>query len=164
MSNSAPNPTKRSRWMDWKPKARILAESAESEPTKPSKPGSVGFEGAPSAKSPEIEAGADPADVERASGVLNLAGVRIMRLDRISTIGLWSDFDGPEVRAALRVLGMEGLSIRYLDGDRVPMLYKVRRVGGEPVPMNVLTEMEREPANPWTVRDRMLRGMGWWRS
>jgi hypothetical protein len=62
MSTTAPNPAKRSRWSDWKPKARILADSAESEPTKPSKPGFVGFEGATSAQTPEIEAGPDPAD------------------------------------------------------------------------------------------------------
>ena len=32
---------------------------------------------------------------------------------------------------------------------------------GEPVPMNVLAEMERQPAEPWKVRDRMLNEMGW---
>jgi hypothetical protein len=53
--SSAPSPAKQSRWMDWKPKARIMADSAESEPSKPSKPGSEGFEGAIPAKSPEIE-------------------------------------------------------------------------------------------------------------
>jgi hypothetical protein len=41
------------------------------------------------------------------------------------------------------------------------MRYKVRRVEGEPVPMNVLAEMERRPAEPWKVRDRMLYEMGW---
>ncbi|MCC6486391.1 MAG: hypothetical protein IT364_02745 [Candidatus Hydrogenedentes bacterium] len=51
----------RSRWMDWKPKARMLAETAESEPTKPSKPGFVGFEGATSKESPGIEALNTPA-------------------------------------------------------------------------------------------------------
>jgi len=56
MSTTAPSPVKRSRWMDWKPRPRILADSAESEPTKPSKPGSVGFEGDTSAKATEIQA------------------------------------------------------------------------------------------------------------
>jgi hypothetical protein len=41
------------------------------------------------------------------------------------------------------------------------MRYKVRRVEGEPVPMNVLAEMERAPAEPWEVRDLMLNEMGW---
>jgi hypothetical protein len=59
--------------MDWTPKAQILAETAESEPTKPSKPGFVGFEGTTSAESPEIEAGPDPAELARASVVLNRA-------------------------------------------------------------------------------------------
>jgi hypothetical protein len=164
--------------MDWKPKARILADSAESEPTKPSKPGFVGFEGATSVQSPEIEAGPDPAELARACGVLNRAGVRIMALEGGATIGVWSDLDRPEVRAALRTFGSDRLPLRYLDGDSVPMRYKLRRVEGEPVPMNVLAEMERRQADlmegrdpmedrgpiegthPWKVRDRMLNEMG----
>ena len=149
--------------MDWKPKARILADSAESEPTKPSKPGSVGFEGATSAESPEIEAGPDPAELARASAVLNRAGVRIMALEGGATIGVWSDLDGPEVRAALRTFGSDRLPVRYLDGARIPMRYKVRRVDGEPVPLNVLAEMERHPADPWKVRKQMLAQMKWTR-
>ena len=157
MSTTAP----RSRWMDWKPKARILADPAESEPTKPSKPGFVGFEGATSAESPEIEAGPDPAELARASAVLNRAGVRIMAFEGGATIGVWSDLDGPEVRAALGTFGSDRLPVRYLDGAGVPMRYKLRRVEGEPVPMNVLAEMERHPAEPWKVRDRMLNEIGW---
>jgi hypothetical protein len=147
--------------MDWTPKARILADTAESEPTKPSKPGSVGFEGATSAESREIEAGPDPAEMARASAVLSRVGVRLMALEGGTTIGLWSDLDGPEVRAALRTFGSDGLPVRYLDGAGVPMRFKVRRVEGEPVPTNVLAEMERQPAEPWKVRDRMLKEMGW---
>jgi hypothetical protein len=67
--------------------------------------------------------------------VLNRAGVRIMRLDGAFTIGVWSDLDGPDVRTALRVLGMDGLPVRCLDGADIPMRYKARRVEGEPVPM-----------------------------
>jgi hypothetical protein len=54
----------RNRWMVWKPKARILADSAESEPTKPSEPGSVGFEGAAYVGLSEIEAELATADLE----------------------------------------------------------------------------------------------------
>ena len=50
------NAAKRSRWMDWNPNARILADSANREPTKPSKPGSVGFVGATPGNSRKIEA------------------------------------------------------------------------------------------------------------
>ena len=57
------NQTKRSRWMDWQPKARITADSAESEPTKPSKPGFVGFEGATPGQSPIIRAEHNPLEV-----------------------------------------------------------------------------------------------------
>ncbi len=128
---------------------------------KPSKPGSVGFEGATSAESPEIEAGPDPAELARASGVLNRAGVRILRLEGGATIGVWSDLDGPEVRSALRAFGSDRLPVRYLDGAGIPMRRKLRRVEGAPVPMNVLAEMERHPADPWKARDRMLTEMGW---
>ncbi len=73
------------------------------------KPDSVVFVGATSAESPKIEAGPDPAELARASAVLNRAGVRIMALEGGATIGVWSDLDGPEVRAALRTFGSGGL-------------------------------------------------------
>jgi hypothetical protein len=97
----------------------------------------------------------------RAGAVLRNAGVRIMPLQDGTTIGIWSDFDGPEVRAALRTFGSERLPVRYLDGAGVPIRYKVRWVEGEPVPPNVLAEMEQHSAEPWEVRDRMLNAMGW---
>src|ERR1039458_5035764 len=78
MSTPTPHPASRSRWMNWKPEARILADTAESEPTKTSETDSVVFVGATSAESPEIEAGPDPEKLARASAVLNLAGVRIL--------------------------------------------------------------------------------------
>jgi hypothetical protein len=147
--------------MDWKPKAQILEDRAESEPTKTSETDSVVSVGATSAECPEIEAGPDPAELARASAVLNRAGVRIMALEGGATIGVWSDLDGPEVRAALRTFGSDRLPVRYLDGAGVPMRYKLRRVDGEPVPINVLAAMEQHPAEPWKVQDRMLNEMGW---
>jgi hypothetical protein len=107
--------------MDWKPKARIFADSTESEPTKPSELGSVGFEGAASSESPKIETEPALADLAHASAVLNRAGVRIMRLEGQFVIGVWSDLDSPEIRATLRTLDM----------DRLPMRYKLRRVESE---------------------------------
>jgi hypothetical protein len=147
--------------MDWSLKRPIFADSAESEPTKPSKPGSVGFEGATSNESPKIEAEPEPVELARATGVLSRAGVRIMEIEGVTTIGLWSDLDGPDVRKALRVFKSNRLPVLYLDGVGVPLRYKLRRVEGEPVPMSVLAEMERQPADPWNVRDRMLKEMGW---
>jgi hypothetical protein len=147
--------------MAWKQKVPILADSAESGPTKPSKPGSVGFEGATSGESPRIEAEPEPVELARASAVLHHAGVRLMQVESVTTIGVWSDLDGPDVRKALRVLGSNRPPILYLDGVGVPMRYKLRRVEGEPVPMNVLIEMERQTADPWNVRDRMLKEMRW---
>jgi hypothetical protein len=84
-----------------------------------------------------------------------------MALEGGATIGVWSDLEGPEVRAALRALGSEKLPVRYLDGAGIPMRYKLRRVKGEPAPMSVLAEMERQQAAPWEVRDRMLIEMAW---
>ena len=161
MSTTVASPVKRSRWLDWTPKTHISADSAEGGPTKPSKPGSVGFVGATSVESPEIHIEPDPAELARASAVLNRAGVRLMQLDGVTTIGIWSDLDGPEVRKALRVFGSDGLPVRYLDGAAVPMRYKLRRVEGEPVPQSVLLEMERSLREPWKVRDRLLQEMGW---
>ena len=103
----------------------------------------------------------DPAELARASAVLNQAGVRIMALEGGATIGVWSDLDGPEVRAAVRAFGSDGPPVRYLDGACIPMRYKLRRVEGEPVPLSVLTEMEQHPAEPWKVRDRKSNEMGW---
>lgn len=120
------------RWLNWQPTKPILADTTESEPTKPSIPGSVGFEGAKPEESPKIEA--HPADIAHASELLNRRGVRIMNLAGGVTIGIWSDLDGPEIRAALRVLEMQERPIRYLDGPGVPIRYKVRRVSGEPGP------------------------------
>jgi hypothetical protein len=147
--------------MDWKPKAPVLANSAWSEPTKPSKHGSAGFDGATSAESCEAAPDPGPAELARASAVLRRSGIRLLQLEGITTVGIWSDLDGPSVRAALRIFGSAWLPIRYLDGAGVPMRFKLRLVEGEPVPLNVLSEMERQSAAPWSVRDRMLQGMGW---
>jgi hypothetical protein len=103
-----------------------LGGTAEGEPTKPSKLGFVGFEGATSAESPKIEVGPDPAELARASAILNRAGVRIMALEGGATIGVWSNLDGPEVRAALRTLGSDRLPVRYLDEAGISMRYKMR--------------------------------------
>ena len=140
------------RWLEWEPKTRILADTAASEPTKPSIPGSVGFEGGNSGESPKIEA-----HLAHASDLLNRRGVRIMPLADGLTIGVWSDLDGPEIRAALRVLEMDQRPVRYLDGAGIPIRYKTRRVAGEAVPLNVLAEMEAKPEQPWLVRDRLFK-------
>jgi hypothetical protein len=80
-----------------------------------------------------------------------------MRVDGAFAIGVWSDLDGQDIRNALRVLESDQLPVRYLDGRGIPNRYRSRQVGGEAVPANVRTEMEKEPAEPWKVRDRMLR-------
>lgn len=69
MSTPALNPPRRSRWLDWQPKGRILGDLARSEPTKPTKPhpdateqGFVGFVGAIPRESSKIAA-APPASL-----------------------------------------------------------------------------------------------------
>jgi hypothetical protein len=161
VSATAAGTAKRSRWLDWTPKGEISGDLAGGEPTKPSKPGSVGFVGATSAESPEIDAAPNPAELSRASAVLSRAGVRLIHLDGMTTVGIWSDLDGPEIRKALRTFGSHELPVRYLDGADVPTRYKMRRVDGEPVPMNVLAEMQRQQDEPWKIRDRMLQEMRW---
>lgn len=134
-----------------------MADSATIGPSKPSTPGYVGFDGATHDESGEIATEPDSAEVAGASVILNQAGVRIMWLGGQFVIGVWSDLDTPSVRSALRILGLNRLPIRYLDGAAIPMRYKLRRVDGDPVPTMVLNEMERRPVNPWNVRDRMLK-------
>lgn len=137
----------RSRWLDWKPKARILENSAENEPTKPSKPGSVGFVGATLTNPPKIEAEQDPAadrgggdrgagdrggghlggaESGRPSVLLDLTGCRLIRLDDVFTIGIWRDLDAPELRGAIAVAGLVNLPVRFLDEDDLPERYRVR--------------------------------------
>jgi hypothetical protein len=96
-----------------------------------------------------------------ANSLLNREGVRILDLEVGLAIGVWSDRDGPHIREALRLVGLEELPVQYLDGDNVPDMYKDRDVDGEPVPMAVLRAMEAEPDQPWTKRDQMLAEMGW---
>jgi hypothetical protein len=137
----------------------FLAKWANTPPADPAiaPPRSVLASVAATQADPEL----DPSELARASAVLNRAGVRLMALEGCATIGVWSDLDGPEVRAALRTYGSDGLPVRYLDGAGVPIRYKLRRVKGEPVPMSVLAEMERQAAEPWNVRARLLKEVRW---
>lgn len=108
-------------------------------------------------------------EIDRATALLNLMGVRIMKLKRIFpragdgvfAVGVWADLDGPEIRAALRTLRMEPMPVRYLEGAGIQARYKLRQVKGEPIPTNVLSEMGAAPGEPWKVRDQMLNEMRW---
>jgi hypothetical protein len=100
-------------------------------------------------------------EITRAWRVLNDAGVRLMKLDGKVVVGIWSDLDGPEIRAALGILGSGDLEVCYLDGFNVPDRFKLRRVAGEPVPLNVLAEMERHLESPWKIGDKLLEEVKW---
>jgi hypothetical protein len=148
--------------MKWKPK-RISANPAETEHPKPAEPRFVGFEGATSAESAVIEAGAYATELAGARSILKKFGVRIMSAAQSVSVGVWSDLDGPELRAALADVKLDRLPLRYLDSRGVPLPYKVRAVEGDPIPLSVLLEMERQAAEPWKIRDRMLSEMCWQR-
>jgi hypothetical protein len=94
----------------------------------------------------------DDRNFVRARSILNQAGVRKFETNGFMTIGLWSDLDGPPLRAALKALGLGSVPVRYLDGTSVPSGLKLRRVIGEPVSLCTLLEMEQS-AEPWKVRD-----------
>jgi hypothetical protein len=101
-------------------------------------------------------------EFDRAHQVLGEAGVRLMEIDGRFTIGIWSDLDSPTLRDASRVFHPEGMPpVCYLDDAGSPIQYKLRSVEGEPVPLRVLAEMQRNPSEPWKARDRMLKEMGW---
>jgi hypothetical protein len=69
----------------------------------------------------------DSAELTRASAILSWAGMRLMELNGVTTVGLWSDLDCPEIRRALRVFGSGDLPVRYVDGPGIPVRYKLRR-------------------------------------
>jgi hypothetical protein len=101
-------------------------------------------------------------DTDRASALLSWAGERLMEIDGVMIVGIWSDLDCSEIRDALRVFGSGEAPVKYLDGPGVSDKYKLRRAVGEPVPMDVLVEMERHPKAPWEIRDAMLGKIGWY--
>jgi hypothetical protein len=103
----------------------------------------------------------DLAEITRANRVLGAAGVHLMELDGVPTVGVWSDLDGPEIREALKIRESGNWPVRYLDGEGIPARHKVRAVDGEPVLLSALRAMQRNPAEPWKVRDRMLNELGW---
>lgn len=60
--------------------------------------------------------------------VMNLCGARIIRLGSELKVGLWSDVDGPEIRAAIDTLGMSELQVIHLETAAVDFNYKIRSV------------------------------------
>jgi broad specificity phosphatase PhoE len=58
---------------------------------------------------------------------LSLAGCRIIREDSEIQIGIWEDLDGPEIREAIRAVGLDVHPIVYLESAEVPIRFKKRR-------------------------------------
>lgn len=76
--------SKRSRWMDWQPKARIMAPLAPDAPSKPSEPRFVGFVGSPKAEISIIRGGlpeqiAPPANTTGVAVPAMPPGVRLVQ-------------------------------------------------------------------------------------
>lgn len=61
-----------------------------------------------------------------ATRLMNVAGCRIIQDGDGLTVGVWSDIDGSEIRAALRALGMQALPVVHLESADVDVRYKVR--------------------------------------
>jgi hypothetical protein len=62
MSESVATSATRSRWLDWKPKAPILAKPARNAPSKPTQLRFAGFDGADRGQSSEMAAARPPID------------------------------------------------------------------------------------------------------
>jgi hypothetical protein len=60
-----------------------------------------------------------------------------MRLDGVTTVGVWRDLDGPEIRAALRALGMGTIPVVHLESTQVAPAYRVRRVAEQAKPLGL---------------------------
>lgn len=151
------NPLPRNRWLEWEPRRGATASNLQDRDLSIV---NVGATVPVSEKTLHLDEDPQPDCLARASAVLSQAGVRLMRLDEGVVIGVWSDKDGPDIRAALRVFGVYRLPVRYLDGSDIPSRFKERWVPGEPVPLRVLREMQNRPQG-WIVRDLMLKKMGW---
>lgn len=104
-------------------------------------------------------------ETEKGLAVLNRTGTRLIVFAAgDEAVGIWSDLDGPGLRAAIRTLSLGDLPIVYLDSPKCPDVYRVRRVAGQPVPMSVLSAMEDielAGGEGWRIRDTLLRAKRW---
>ena len=139
MIRTAPAPSLHRRWLDWKPGSALRGSEVRSRVVTP---GSEGFEGTGQPGVPRIRGEDDVPQqrpnqqaIDRAVAVLNAAGVRLMRLDGVLTVGVWSGSAGLEVQA-LRVLEMDQLGVRPLEDTGIPDRYKVCRIQERHAPLS----------------------------
>jgi hypothetical protein len=101
-----------SRWLSW--------HGPNTEPAKTTKPlGEARAVG-------EVSNLGIPPEVSRAMRLLNISGSRIIRTGELLIVGVWEDLDGPELRAAVRSVGMGQCLVVHLESAEVPIRYKVR--------------------------------------
>jgi len=104
----------------------------------------------------------EPADPDaalhaRARALLDRFEVRVFEIDGCPVVGIWSDYDSPAVRAAIRAVGWGHLPLRYRDSPDFPDKWKVSSLPGEPVPLEILRNMENAmDGEPWKVLQQKL--------
>lgn len=81
----------------------------------------------PTQEAPPRIANTPTAQQIAAMRLLNLAGCRIIRQGSAFLIGTWQDLDGPELRNAIRLVGMREYPVIHLETANVDAIYKVRR-------------------------------------
>lgn len=125
MSGATTGATTKNRWLEWGQHRKKFEDRPELEPSKPAIPlppgtaaGSVGFAGSSLGESQNFSPEAEELH-HWARDTLNRRGVRFFRAGGVSSIGLPSAADGPEVREALAILRLDGLTVRFLDGDGI---------------------------------------------
>ena len=105
--------------------------------------------------------------ISKAGAVLERYGVRLIDHGGEMCIGLWGSLDGPEVRAALEVMGNSAASIIYFDDldagvpDRFKLCTCDPGLDSEPLPAAVIEAMKNAPRKPWLARNALLADMGW---
>lgn len=146
------------RWLKWKP-----SDTRPNEPTKPSESSSDVFEGTVSVPFENLESVAERIAISQmqwAEATLFKNGARIIELDGVMTVGIWGDLDSKDLRDAAAIR-FPGTPTSYLDQPDVPAAEKIRKVAGEPLPLSVVSEMEKCHSCPWLKRDELLAAMNW---
>jgi hypothetical protein len=99
--------------------------------------------------------------------LLAKAGMRLMHLNNVMHVGLWSWTDSAELRTAFRVFESHEAPIVYLDAPNVPIPERFGVYRGapenrhEPLPAAVVEARYRHLRDePWVIRDEMLKEMG----
>jgi hypothetical protein len=104
----------RNRWLNWKPKGQIVAETAESEPTKTSKTNFVVFDGSLSANSPEI--GVPGLECKRQEQIFSnspeMAPTKTSKMPESEPNGVFDVFDGSSPAKSPKIEGVPDATLK----------------------------------------------------